>query len=122
VGAGALLRSTYNVTASIVNLTYGSADKLYLGAGPALAYGLRLGNDFDLTASLVGYPGIMQSYTLPAGARTLTRWGADANLRGDYGLGGPLFLWGAGHLFVSGSYGNGIQSMLGLGAGAGVRF
>lgn len=120
-GGGLLLRQTFNVTGQIVNLTYLSADKTYVGAGPATEFGVRLSPELTFTGGGTLYPYVMQHYFLNGQELSLGRWGLDLDGALRYDL-GQFFLTGGAQAFVSGGFSGGLQSQLGLNAGAGLRF
>ncbi|HEY9721454.1 MAG TPA: hypothetical protein V6D47_05545 [Oscillatoriaceae cyanobacterium] len=122
VGPAALLRYAYDMNGDVVNLTYLTADKFYVGAGLSALYGYRTASNFDFTGELTAYPAILETYTLLDNGESFGRWGADAALRGDYDFNPTWYGSVGGHLFLSGGYSGGVQSILGLTVGVGERF
>lgn len=121
-GGGVLVRQTYNMTAQIVNRTYLAADKTYLGLGPAAAFGVRLSPELTLFGGGTAYPFVMQRYFLNNAEISLTRWGLDLDGGLRYDLSPGFYLTGGGSAFLSGGFNGGMQTQVGLNAGAGLRF
>lgn len=118
LGGGAHVRYTRNLDTE--GNTYLTTDKLYLGAGPAFAYGMRLSDNFTLTSTLLAFP-LMQSYHIASGDVSLTRLGLDGTVRGEYWLNPGLFLTGGTHVqAVFG--GGGRQTAIGLTVGVGTTY
>lgn len=122
VGAAALIRYAYDMNGDVVNLTYLTADKFYVGAGLSALYGYRAASNTNVTAALTAYPAILESYTLLNNGESFGRWGADATLQGEFDFTPSLYGTLGGHLFLSGGYSGGTQSILGLSVGVGERF
>lgn len=120
-GGAGVYRKAYNLTGKLISQYYLTADKDYFGAGPGVMYGLRLSPELDLVGTALAFP-LVQSYVIPRGAKSLTRWGADVDVRALYALGGGWSLDGGIHAFLSGAFTGGSQTMLGAHAGASMEF
>lgn len=120
-GATGVYRKAYNLTGSLIGQYYLTADKDYFGAGPGVMYGHRFSPDLELLGTALAFP-LVQSYQLPRGAKSLTRWGTDLDVRVAYGLGGGVSLDAGIHAFLSGAFTGGSQTMLGAHAGASMEF
>lgn len=118
LGLAGAYRQTYNLTG--VGSLYLTADKTYLGAGPALVVGTRFSPTLALAGGLDAYPSF-QSYNLPGASRSITRWEVYPHARLEYNFAGSLL----GTLGVSATInggGGGMQTIIGLSAGIGTGF
>ncbi len=120
-GGAGVYRKAYNLTGKLIGQYYLTTDKDYFGAGPGLMFGHRFSPDLDMIGTALVFP-LVQSYQLPRGAKSLTRWGADLDVRAVYKLGGGLSLDGGIHAFLSGAFSGGSQTMIGVHAGATMEF
>lgn len=120
-GGGGVYRKAYNLTGKLIGQYYLTADKDYFGGGPGVMYGHRFSPDLELVGTAMAFP-LVESYVLPRGAKSLTRWGADLDVRTAYRMGGGWSLDGGVHAFLSGAFSGGMQTMLGVHAGATMEF
>jgi len=124
-GGAALYRQIYNVSGSLLSQFYASADKTYLGAGPALLFGWRAAPALALEGSVNAFPE-MQTYNLPAtsgqsGAKSVTRFGLIPKLTAQYTVYNNLFVTG-GLTGLLDTGGGGDQSQVGVTLGFGGTF
>lgn len=120
-GGAGVYRKAYNLTGKLIGQYYLTADKDYFGAGPGVMYAHRFSPELDMLGTVLAFP-LVQSYQLPRGAKSLTRWGADLDARALYKLGGGISLDAGIHAFLSGAFSGGSQTMLGVHAGATMEF
>ncbi|MDB5098165.1 MAG: putative S-layer protein [Cyanobacteria bacterium RYN_339] len=124
-GAAGQFRQTYNITGNLVSQLYATADKTYIGAGPAVMLGYRVTPALALSTTLDAYP-VVQTYNLPAtngqsGAKSVTRFALYPRLTAEYGLGNGLMVTG-GLTGMFNSGGGGTQSQVGATLGFGGQF
>jgi len=113
VGAGGQWRAVYNLSAQLVSQYYLTADKTFLGAGPALFCRWNLAPGWQARLECLTYPLYLQTYNLPAGPQTIQRWGIDGRLGLAFELGYGWLLHGGTQGFMSGAYEGGSLALAG---------
>lgn len=113
-------RYVYNLSGQLVSQSYMTADKTYLGAGPALGYGLRLGEGLALQGRLGVVP-MLQTYNLPGLSPSILRVGLHPDLGLAWRMEGGLLLEAklSGLVAIGGG---GVHTQLGLTTGLGWAF
>jgi hypothetical protein len=119
-GGAGMFRQTYNLTGNLVSQLYATADKTYIGAGPAVMLGWRAAPALALAATVDAYP-LVQTYNLPSGAKSVTRFALYPRLTAEYTVLPNLMVTG-GLTGMVNNGGGGDQSQVGVTLGFGGTF